>query len=197
MISDLDILRRLIRAEILASVEDNYGKQVLVLKETRNQQTAYAVRVHNVPDDTIAFKADKFPAPEMVFKGDKGECKRADFIIITSTPKRNWIVYIEIKRGQSASHEEVAQQLKGAKCLVSYCRAIGQAFWQAPDFLNEDNYQQRFVSVKNIDGKKISVNKRPTRMSRESSLHDSPDKMLKINAPGNNRLQFHQLIGAH
>ena len=195
MMSDLDILRRLIRKDILASVEDNYGKQSLVLKETASQQTAYSLKVHNVPNDTIAFKADKFPAPEMVFQGGKGECKRADFIIITSTPQANWIVYIEIKRGQSARHEEVVQQLKGAECLVAYCRAVGRVFWQEPNFLKKSDYQQRFVSVKNINGKNISVNKRPTRISPESGLHNSPDKMLKISAPGNNRLQFNQLVG--
>lgn len=191
MMSDLDILRRLIKDEALAPVEDNYGRQALVLEEKGGQpQHAYDIKVHGIPDDTIAFKADKFPAPNAIFRGDKGECKRADFIIIANAPTANWIIYIEMKRGRSDSSEEIVQQLKGAECLVAYCRAIGRTFWKESAFLNEKGYQQRFVSIKNI-----SVNKRPIWMPPKSGLHDNPEKMLKINSPGQNRLQFNRLIG--
>ena len=83
--SDFDILRDLIRDEVLASVEeDEYGngKETIVLEEPGDhQQSAYSLKIRNVPDDFIAFKADAFPAPEEIFKNDKGECKRADFVV--------------------------------------------------------------------------------------------------------------------
>lgn len=186
--SDLDILHALIVDEAQTSVEMNiYGKQSLVLKEANGQQAAYEIQICNIPDDIVAFKADKFPAPEAVFKGDKGECKRADFIVVAHTPKENWIIYIEMKKGNSASAKEIVQQLKGAKCLLTYCRAIGRTFWQVPEFLN-GNYRERFVSIKNI-----GLNKRPTRTPPISGVHEKPENMLKISSPGQS-LQFRELV---
>ena len=189
--SDFDILRDLIRDEALASVEDEYGKETIVLEEPGNhQQSAYSLKIRNVPDDFIAFKADAFPAPEEIFKNDRGECKRADFVIIASDDKVNWIVHIEMKSGNAGSGEEIEQQLRGAQCLVAYCRAIGQEFWKEPEFLKKDNYQQRFISVKDI-----GIQKKPTRPRSKSDQHDTPENMLKIKAPARGRLQFNELVG--
>lgn len=183
----MDILRALIKKEALVEVEYNYSRPALVLEEA-DSEPPYNIKVIGIPNDTIAFKADIFPSPKAIFKGDKGECKRADFILITRTSKANWIVYIEMKRGGSRSAKEITQQLKGAKCLLDYCRAIGRTFWRKPIFLEEKDYQQRFVSIKNV-----SMNKRPTRMPPQSGLHDSPEKMLKIKSPGE-KMQFRELI---
>ena len=189
--SDFDILRDLIRDEALASVEDEYGKEIIVLEEPGNQQqSAYSLKIRNVPDDFIAFKIDAFPAPKKIFKNDKGECKRADFVIIASDNKVNWIVHIEMKGGNTGSGKEIKQQLRGALCLVTYCRAIGQEFWQEPKFLEQKNYQQRFISVKNI-----GIQKKPTWIPPKSDWHDTPENMLKINAPTRGILQFNRLVG--
>ena len=189
--SDFDILRDLIRDEVLASIEDEYGKETIVLEEPDDhQQSAYSLKIRNVPDDFIAFKADAFPAPEEIFKNDRGECKRADFVIIASDGKVNWIVHIEMKSGNTGSGKEIEQQLRGARCLVAYCRAIGQEFWQEPKFLEQKNYQQRFISVKNI-----LIPKRPTRTRLKSGQHDTPENMLKINAPAKGGLRFNELVG--
>ena len=189
--SDFDILRDLIRDEALASVEDEYGKEIIVLEEPGNQQqSAYSLKIRNVPDDFIAFKIDAFPAPKKIFKNDKGECKRADFVIIASDNKVNWIVHIEMKGGNTGSGKEIKQQLRGALCLVTYCRAIGQEFWQEPKFLEQKNYQQRFISVKNI-----GIQKKPIWIPPKSGWHDTPENMLKINAPTRGILQFNRLVG--
>ncbi len=189
--SDFDILRDLIRDEALASVEDEYGRETIVLEEPGNQQqSAYSLKIRNVPDDFIAFKADAFPAPKKIFKNDKGECKRADFVIIASDNKVNWIVHIEMKGGNTGLGKEIKQQLRGARCLVAYCRAIGQEFWQEPSFLEEKNYQQRFISIKNI-----RIPKRPTRPGSKSGQHDTPENMLIIDGLAKGKLQFNKLVG--
>lgn len=189
--SDFDILRDLIRDTALASVEYEYRKKIIVLEEPGNQQqSAYSLQIHNVPDDVIAFKVDAFPAPKEIFKNDKGECKRADFVVIASGNKANWIVHIEMKGGNTGSGKEIEQQLRGARCLVAYCRAIGREFWQEPNFLEEKKYQQRFVSVKNI-----RISKRPIQIEPKSGLHDTPENMLKLNGAANGKLQFNELVG--
>lgn len=81
---------------------------------------------------------------------------------------------------------EIVQQLKGAQCFVAYCREIGRSFWQKHHFL--DKYEYRFVSIR-----KISMSKRPTRSTRQPSIHDTPDRMLQINSPKG--LRFQQLVG--
>ncbi len=188
--SDFDILRDLIQDEALALAEDEYNKKIIVLKESGNQQPEYSLKIRNVPDDIIAFKADAFPPPNNIFKNSKGECKRADYVVIASDDRANWIVHIEMKSGKGDSEKKVAQQLRGAQCLVAYCRAIGQEFWQEQDFLEKKNYQQRFISIKNI-----GVAKRETLIEPKSGQHDIPERMLKINAPANSNLQFKRLVG--
>lgn len=190
MMYDFDILQDLIQDDALALAEDEYNKKIIVLKESGNQQPEYSLKIRNVPDDIIAFKADAFPPPNNIFKNSKGECKRADYVVIASDDRANWIVHIEMKSGKGDSEKEVEQQLRGAQCLVAYCRAIGQEFWQEQNFLEKKNYQQRFISIKNI-----GVAKRETLIEPKSGQHDMPERMLKINAPANSNLQFKRLVG--
>ena len=56
--------------------------------------------------------------------------------------------------------------------------------------IKEANYQQLFVSVK-----EIGVNKQPTRRRNRPGLHDTPRSMLKIVAPGKSEVRFRRLIG--
>ncbi len=42
------------------------------------------VEIRGIPDNTIILKIDRFPDPSAIFKGNNGECKRADYAIITS-----------------------------------------------------------------------------------------------------------------
>lgn len=191
MKSDLDILRELIKDEALVTVEkDEYDKNILELKEPgEGESSRYKINVCNTPEDTIAIKSDMFPPPEKIFRGDRGERKRADYVIIAKDGGENWIIYIEMKRGSHGSARRIRQQLQGAKCFIDYCRAVGQTFWGESGFLEEGDYQQRYVSVK-----EIGVNKRPSRETRKPSLHDCPENMLKIRAPSPKGIRFNQLV---
>lgn len=192
MKSDLDILRELIKDEALVTVEkDEYDKNVLELKEPgEGESSRYKINVCNTPEDTIAIKSDMFPPPEKIYRGDRGERKRADYVIIAKDGGKNWIIYIEMKRGSHGSARRIRQQLQGAKCFIDYCRAVGRMFWGESGFLEEGDYQHRYVSVKNI-----GVDKRPLKEPRKLPLHDCPEDMLKINGPPQNRIQFKKLSG--
>ena len=193
MTDDLEILSEMIRDTALASVEEHpygrSGKKVVILKELNNEQQ-YSVKIQNAPDEILAIKADEFPAPKSIFRDDKHECKRADYILVAYTKGANWIIYIELKDGQSNSNKEIRQQLDGAKCLIAYCRAVGRTFWQQPKFLEEKNYKQRFVCVKNLKSKKT-----PTRNRlKPRRLHDNSANMRKIYAHPGKQVQFNELI---
>ena len=185
--SDHQILRALISADALVPAEsDGYGKSILILEE-HGSPNRYSLKIRNVPDNVLAIKADQFPEPK--FQGSRGERKRADFIIVAVAKTKKWIVHVELKAGDKPS-KEVMQQLKGAQCLLVYCRVVGQTFWQQKDFLDQRKYQQRFVSVA-----RISMNKKPTRWRRVPEVHDTPEKMLRINSPANGTLRFSSLVG--
>lgn len=198
--SNLRILRDMIADDALVLAEkDRHGNSILVLEErgesTANgppggdrsgSSSAYSVQIRKVPDDTLAIRADRFPKPK--FKGSRGEQKRADFIIVAIVGAEKWILYVELKAGDKPLRE-IRDQLKGAKCLLAYCRAVGRTFWQQADFLDRKEYSQRFVSVA-----RIRLNKKPTRRRRTSRMHDTPENMLRISSPANGILRFSSLL---
>ena len=184
--SDIAILKDMIKKDATVSLEDSYGKKKVILKEP--PPANYSVTIHGMPNDNevIIIKADKFKSPDEVFEGNRGECKRADFVIIADTENKKVIICIEMKAGKGGSKEEIIQQLKGAQCFVAYCREIGQSFWNKPNFLKD--YVYRFVSIKDI-----SVPKKPSRINPETGIHDRPERMLKLSSPAH--LQFNYLVG--
>lgn len=176
--SDMKILSELILHSALVPHENEYGKPVIKLQEAGIKDSVSFIR--NIPSDVIVIKADEFPASKTFFKGDKGECKRADFIIISEEKKV--ILYVELKSGaKDSSH--IVKQLRGASCLISYCKEIGRQFWKKSTFL--DGYAHRYVGMVNL-----SISKRPSR-HKSAPLHDSPESFLKISSP--HYLQFNEL----
>lgn len=171
-------LRELLKDDTLASVGQNY----VTLVERNNH--GYTLRITGIPHDTIAFKTDEFPPPKRVFKNSRHECKRADYVMIARKGRRHWIVYIEMKRTKGVKSEIVCQ-LRGAKCVVAYCRAIIQEFWDDHQFLQ--GYAERFVSIGNI-----GINKQPTR-EPPAPIHNNPDDMRKLPAP-RGVVQFRRLL---
>lgn len=188
MMNDLIILNELINENALVVLEEGcYGKLQVTLVEPKSVGSpGYNINIVGIPKHSIVIKIDEFPAPKPIFKGDKGECKRADFVIITNA----YIVFIELKRG-TGKNPEIIQQLQGAKCVVDYFRIIATNFWDEPNFLDMTHYKYRFISIKNF-----ALNKKPTYQQDSKEIHDSPRKMLKITAPPSN-LQFKQITKTH
>lgn len=182
MSDDVQILAQLIKPAATVPLEVEYGKHCLTLHEPQAPDSR--VNVRNVPADTVAIKVDGFTAPDAVFNGRQGECKRADYVLIS--PERRTIVYIEVKRTGDGL-DEIVKQLKGAQCFINYCRDIGQTFWEEANFLQ--GYRHRFVSIGHT-----TLPKRRTRVERTAPTHDSPSKLLKIDWP--HHVQFNQLAGA-
>ena len=189
MMSDIVILKEMIKTTAVVPLEAYHSKNKVTLEEP--PPAGYSVTIYGMPDDdqTIVIKSDAFTAPKDIFADSKHECKRADFVIVAETDGKKVIICIEMKAGGGKSEAEIIQQLKGAKCFVSYCREIGQSFWNHQNFLKD--YVYRFVSIR-----KISISKKPTRPLKRmeiEEIHDRPDRMLKITSPKG--LQFNRLVG--
>ncbi|MCA2643646.1 MULTISPECIES: hypothetical protein [unclassified Microcystis] len=187
--SDIAMLKEMIKdcAIIDLEYQKKYKRDSYLLKLTETQDNySFVVNGMPKPDEVIVINLDEFFDVRKIFTGSKGECKRADFIIIANTTSEKVILCLEMKKGKK-SNTWITKQLKGAKCFVSYCREIGRLFWNQPDFLRD--YQYRFVSIKNISISKTTTSSR--KFSQKSEIHDQPEKMLKISAKAKH---FQELI---
>ena len=185
--SDIDVLKEMLKDAVKVQLDSYSHTQKNKITLTESQSQKYEVEIHGMPDNdqVIVIRADSFEAPKKIFENSRHECKRADFVIVANTDEVKVVVIIELKAGKGGTETEIIQQLKGAQCFVAYCKAIGQAFWPTTNFL--ENYQYRFVSIRNI-----SISKRSTRSSGTTVLHDCPDRMLKLTSPKG--LQFNRLV---
>jgi hypothetical protein len=181
--SDIEVLHEMIKPAAKISLVGDGNKKTVTLNEP--QQPKSTVTIVGIPESAIVIKVNLFRSPDTVFVGTKGECKRADFIIVADSLHKKSIVYIEMKLTRD-SEKEIMQQLTGARCFMTYCQNLGKEFWERPEFLND--YNHRFVSIKHT-----GTQKRKTRHDRPTENHDSPARMLKISSP--HRLEFNQLAG--
>jgi hypothetical protein len=175
--NNYELLQKLFNDKLLINTEvGDYDKYCIKLTESSD----YSVTIHNILKDAVAIKTDNFPDLGNFFNcsSDVGQCKRADFVIIADEK----LIFIELCRSKKQK-DEVVQQLKGAQCVIEYCRNISEKFYNYTSFL--EGYTSYFVSIYNI-----GVNKKPnTTLSNEANK--TPDKFLKISSPYN--IQFKQL----
>lgn len=182
--SAVDLLReKILNDRVIVPLVDGTGAEKKSVDLREEADTVFTV--FGLPASSIVIKADKFPETRRFFKNTKGEASRADFIIIseekTSKEKtKKWIVYIEIKKGDSSTNEKIVQQFKGAQCLMAYCTSVVENFYNIPKSKFLKLYKPRFVRIKNPNiNKQRNIAKRPTRKTAKE-IHDTPDKMLKI-----------------
>ncbi len=167
-------------------IQQTGGKFFVILKDKQAKTT---VEIAEIPHESIVIKAEVFKPPN-IFKGSKGERRRADFVIVSNTETDKWIICIETQKGTGKDRDHVEQQLRGADCFIGYCKCIGKSFWQSTKFL--DDYRYRYVSIVNINIDKQSTRAyKPTNQSGKIA-HDSPDTFREIF--GHQTLYFNELI---
>jgi hypothetical protein len=188
--SDIAILKEMIKDTAVISLEDDpYGydkknpKKLVILTEPEVPNCFVTIR--GMPDNAIVIKADAFKSPDTVFKGLKGQCKRADFVIVADTGEKKVILCIEMKKTKDLE-EKIIQQLRGTLCFIVYCREVGKEFWKQADFLSD--YVYRFVSLTHL-----SISKKAFCIPPKIGIQDRPEQMLKIIYP--DYLRFDQLVG--
>jgi len=179
--SDMEILSQMIKGPALVQLEEEYGKLLVRLGEPQAPDSQVTIR--NLPADAIVIKVDAFRSPDDVFRCSRGECKRADYVIISA--EKRCIIHIEMKRTKDR-WKQIVKQLLGSQCVIKYCQEIGKGFWNQNNFL--DNYKSRFISIGHT-----SIAKKKTRITRDADLHDTPDRAMKIDWP--RYLQFNRLAG--
>ena len=176
--NDIEILKDMLVCDAQVPLRQGGGGPLSV--ELTDRQANTTVEIKGLPHDSIVIRAEDFEDPLTVFKGSKGERRRADFMIVSNEEQGKWIIYIETQAGNYKRRREVIEQLKGALCFVHYCKCVGKEFWEWEEFL--DGYQYRFISMVDINSNKETKKTRhysPHIQSR-GRLHDTPDAFLKI-----------------
>ncbi len=170
-LDDIGILQQMLISDSQVPLQQEPGKPPSVrLTDIQNNSSAV---IRGLPHNSIVFRAEDFEHSLAVFGGSKGERKRADFVIVSQSEKK-WMVYIETQQGDYKDSSEVIQQLKGARCFVTYCKCIGKEFWLEREFLK--GYEVRYVSMVYT-----GIDRRRTRSRRGKGLsHDRPENFLKI-----------------
>ena len=183
--SDVEILKDLFKDEAQVPVYTREHRVFAELMEPKTDDSSVILR--GVPQDAFIVKADLFPSPDGVFASKNRECKRADFIVISE--QHRCILFIELKR-TTKEKRHIVQQLKGAKCLVEYCKAIVEHFWENSSFLLD--YEERYICFRHT-GKRIA--KQTTRIDENPALHNVPDKVRMISQVSSKGIEYNKLAG--
>ena len=183
--NDITILQEMLSTGAQVPLQQTAGTCSATLRDTQANTT---VEITDIPHDSIVIKVD-YSQPLNILKSVKGQRRRADFAIVSNAAKSKWIICIETQKATGKDPAEVEQQLRGAECLIGYCKCIGKSFWQSKNFL--DGYQYRFVSIVNIN-----IDKQTTRPYKPGNqprkrLHDNPEDFREIS--GHQSLHFDEL----
>jgi len=179
---DMEILSQMIKGTALVTCEGLARRPRVILREP--QEADSSATISELPSDALVIKVDSFRSTDGIFNGSNGECKLADYVIISE--RKKCIIYIELKRTKD-SWNQIVKQLLGAQCFIKYCQEIGKEFWGEQNFLS--GYEHRFVSISHT-----SISKRPTRYKRDAKPNKTPNQALKISWPKN--IQYNMLAGA-
>ncbi|MFZ1389789.1 MAG: hypothetical protein WBP46_18710 [Thiolinea sp.] len=180
--SHTSVLSRMLHPTCLIALEDHYESKKVCLVES--QATDSFIEIHRIPVDAFVIDLDRVFNNQLLFQGNCGECKRADYLIISESAQR--VLFIEMKRS-NAPAQHIIHQLRGALCAFEYCQVIAREFFQETSFLNE--YQKRFISIRHTGGEK-----RKTQIERTAAIgetHCAPDQPLRVSWA--NTIQFNKL----
>ena len=123
IVNDIEILKEMLSCKIRVPLNHEAGKPPSV--KLKDKQSKGTVRIKGLPYDSIVIRAEDFEPPCTVFKGSKGERRRADFVIVSNDERGKWIICIEIEDSNYKGGAEIIEQLKGALCFVKllqmYC----------------------------------------------------------------------------
>ena len=186
IMTELDVLNRMIEnsAKVDIKSKSDSDKASVTLKEP--QSPTSEVTIYGLPLDAIVIKVDAFKSPDTILTEARGQRKRSDYIIVANKKGKKNILHIEIKTTKGNA-KDIIKQLKGSVCFVGYCKEIAKEFWHENGFLSE--FESRFVSITRTG----SINKKRTRINKENTPNNTPERMMKLSYP--HKPQFNQLVG--
>lgn len=170
-------LRDLLMTNLFETVSHKHGHTFVRLKETGVDAKLKQIDIYDIHQDSIVLKLDQVDQPSTLFKGEKGERQRCDYVLVTIYNNNPFVVFIEIK-SKVAKNAEITRQFKGAECLMDYCNSALNRFHDQHNVMLA--CEKRFVVFY-----KPSIAKRRTRPVNPCPANKSPESPLKYPAPHN------------
>lgn len=168
------LLEDLLVDEMFESIVPKSGMRCVHLKETAADARLKRVVVSGIPDKALLLKPENFEEPRSLFKGTHGERSRCDYLLMCMYNGKPILLFIEMKSSDRKKDREIAQQFKGAECLLDYCAAVLKRF--RGEDVCFDAFEKRFVV---LYCERQPLRKRPTRAPKPT-VADSPDKPYRF-----------------
>jgi len=179
---DLTVIRELLVDDIIGEFGNDHGRSFARLRETGAEAKLKKVKVFDVPDSSILINLDRCEQPKTLFRNEKGQRQRCDYVLLTIFNNREFMIFIEMK-STTVKDTEVQRQFKGAECIMDYCNAALNRFHDQRNLLSA--FQKRFV----VFYKPRSIAKRTTRLQCPTQMNDTPEKAFKYPDPHNPSLK--------
>ncbi|MDR1964739.1 MAG: hypothetical protein LBQ50_13275 [Planctomycetaceae bacterium] len=155
-------------------IPELFGKinnQTAILEENEPDAKLKIVNIDEVPNDSILIKIDYGQAYNNIFRNQKGELKRCDYILVANlNENKKVLLFIEMK-SQYIDGNELIQKFHASECLFDYIVSTLKHFHDQN--INCDEYKKRFILFQ-----KKRIDKKGTRPSK---VGFAPENYLSIN----------------
>jgi hypothetical protein len=172
----LEILRELLMPDLLGEIVSDNGSRFALLREQSPDAKLKRVDIQGVPAGSLLIKLDSYEPPVSLFKGDRGQRKRCDYVLFTVFGGQGYVLFIELKSATLKRTQYIAQ-FKGAECAIDYCHAVLKRFYGHDQLVS--SFSRRFVVFY-----KPRIAKRPTR-PKTAPGNISPEKAMLYPSVGN------------
>ena len=161
------------------------------------RQSDYSVMLTGIPSNSIIIRSDLFADQREFIKGDKGENKRCDYILISEKEDEKSFKYIVVFIEFSISKKdplELEQQFRGGKCVLEYLRRLASEFWDFQNILS--SYSPKFVSIQvlNIGKQKTISDDMRKDKGKQKNCHSSPNNFERVRKSNGATYYFKKLI---
>ena len=93
----MEALRDLLVPDIQGDIVDNHGTYYAKLREGSSESKLKRIDIYGVPKDSILIKLDEYDQPITLFKNDKGQRQRCDYVLFSLVDGKGFVLFIEIK----------------------------------------------------------------------------------------------------
>ena len=136
--AEWDILEELLVDDLFGVISNKGGHHFAMLEEKDKKSKLKRINVVDVSSDAVLINLDLYKQPSTLFKGEKGECRRCDYVLVTKFKTKSIILFIEIK-SLKLSDDDVIEQFKGAECVMDYCSSTIYRFHDKRGFPDKFN----------------------------------------------------------
>ena len=170
------LLTQLFLDDIIVNISQKDGRYFVRLKEQGKDAKLRQVDIYGIESDVILLNMDKYKNQQYVFKGQLGENKRCDYLLLTEIHGKKIMLFIELK-SKTFKNSEVIKKFKATECFINYCHDI------LNKFLNNNSLKE-YIKLY-VLFYKHNTSKRRTRpkILKLTCHYSNPEECFKYSSP--------------